>query len=309
MSYTLNGPGHMLKQAKISIIIPVRNAVSYLPTCLESVLGQSLHDIEVICIDDGSTDGSREVIEEYLRSDRRLRLVCQSHKGAGVARNRGLDIASGKYIGFLDADDMYPSSDTLLEMVTAAHLSQAAVCGGELIVLRGHVRTPAIVNTGPFEAPKTVNQLVEYRNFQVDYGFQMFIYERELIVQSRIRFPHYARFQDPPFFVAIMHAAQKFMSLSIPSYCHRRGHRTIEWSDSQTVDLIRGIRDNLSFSRLHALERVHAISAWRLREEYASIIQRACNKGATSVRHVFEEAEQTIIPNLVASAIAQQRRK
>jgi glycosyltransferase involved in cell wall biosynthesis len=299
----------MLKQAKISIIIPVRNAASYLPACLESALGQSLQDIEVICIDDGSTDGSRDVIEEYLHSDRRLGLVCQSHNGAGVARNRGLDIASGKYIGFLDADDMYPSSDTLSEMVTAAQLSQAAVCGGELIVLRGQVRTPAQVNTGPFEVPKLANMLVDYRKFQVDYGFQMFIYERELIVRSRIRFPHYIRFQDPPFFVAIMHAAQKFMSLSIPSYCHRRGHRTIEWSDSQTVDLIRGIRDNLLFSRLHAFERVHAISAWRLREEYASIIQKACNEGSTSVRHVFEEAEQAIIPELIENAIAQQLRK
>jgi len=299
----------MLKQAKMSIIIPVRNAAPYLPACLESVLGQSLQDIEVLCVDDGSTDASREVIEEYLRRDRRLWLVCQSHHGAGVARNRGLDGASGQYIGFMDADDMYPSSGTLAEMVNAAQLSHAAVCGGELIVLRGQTRTPAVVNTGPFEAPKLANQLVKYRKFQVDYGFQLFIYERELIVRSRIRFPHYARFQDPPFFVAVMHAAGEFMGLSMPSYCHRRGHRTIEWSDSQTVDLIRGIRDNLSFSWLHALERVHAISAWRLREEYASIIQRAFTRGATSVRHAFEEAEQAIVPDLLTSAIVQRRPK
>ncbi|MCD7820979.1 MAG: glycosyltransferase [Clostridiales bacterium] len=90
---------------KLSIIIPVYNASPYLRQTLDSVLQQSLREIEVICVDDGSTDDSPAIIQEYAERDSRLRLLRQENLHAGVARNAGLAVATGDYVHFLDADD------------------------------------------------------------------------------------------------------------------------------------------------------------------------------------------------------------
>lgn len=91
----------------ISVIIPVYNAEKYLPQCLESILGQTYRNIEVICVDDGSTDSSKNILEEYALKDDRLLVLYQKNQYAGVARNHGMEIAKGKYLLFLDADDFF----------------------------------------------------------------------------------------------------------------------------------------------------------------------------------------------------------
>ena len=88
-----------------SVIIPVYNVEKYLGECLDSVLGQTLRDIEVICVDDGSTDGSPAMLEKYAAKDPRVKVLRQENSGAGVARNTGLSVASGDYLFFCDPDD------------------------------------------------------------------------------------------------------------------------------------------------------------------------------------------------------------
>jgi glycosyltransferase involved in cell wall biosynthesis len=94
----------------VSVIIPVCNAGKYLRPCLLSVAEQSLRDIEIICVDDGSTDGSLDVLQRFAARDARFRIVQQANAGAGAARNRGLGFASGTYLSFLDADDTFEPS-------------------------------------------------------------------------------------------------------------------------------------------------------------------------------------------------------
>lgn len=88
-----------------SIIIPVYNVAPYLRECLDSVLAQTFTDWEAICVDDGSTDGSGSILDEYATRDPRFRIIHQSNAGVGAARNRALDIATGEWITFLDGDD------------------------------------------------------------------------------------------------------------------------------------------------------------------------------------------------------------
>lgn len=90
---------------KVSIIIPVYNAEKFISKCLDSVLNQSLREIEVFCIDDGSTDKSWEILQRYAKKDERLTAIQQVNSGAAIARNKGLKRATGEYIGFVDADD------------------------------------------------------------------------------------------------------------------------------------------------------------------------------------------------------------
>lgn len=90
---------------KFSIVIPVYNVAPYLCECLDSVLAQTFTDWEAICVDDGSTDGSGMILDEYAAKDRRFRIVHQKNAGVSEARNVALDIAEGEYVGFLDGDD------------------------------------------------------------------------------------------------------------------------------------------------------------------------------------------------------------
>ena len=95
----------MLSLIKVSVIIPVYNTQDFLKECIDSVVNQTLADIEIICINDGSSDSSLDMLEEYRKKDSRIRLISQSHIGVGVARNAALDIVRGEYILFLDSDD------------------------------------------------------------------------------------------------------------------------------------------------------------------------------------------------------------
>lgn len=90
----------------ISIIVPVYNIEEYLPRCLDSILTQTYTDLEVLLIDDGSKDASGDICDRYARKDPRVRVYHQANGGVSAARNRGLDMARGEYIGFVDGDDM-----------------------------------------------------------------------------------------------------------------------------------------------------------------------------------------------------------
>lgn len=95
----------MGEQALISVIIPVYKAESYLPTCLDSVLGQTYRNLEIILVDDGSPDRSGAICNEYAAKDSRIRVIHQENEGLSAARNAGLGLAKGDYIGFVDSDD------------------------------------------------------------------------------------------------------------------------------------------------------------------------------------------------------------
>lgn len=90
---------------KVSIIIPVYNVAKWLSECMDSVCAQTLKEIEIICVNDGSTDNSLDILENYVRKDKRIRIVSQKNQGLSMARNAGMPFVTGKYVTFLDSDD------------------------------------------------------------------------------------------------------------------------------------------------------------------------------------------------------------
>ncbi len=97
----------MKQEPKISIVIPVYNVKRYLHQCLNSLLAQTFSDFELICVDDSSSDGSLEILQDFQKKDPRIQILNQQNQGAAIARNKGIDFASGEYLFILDSDDYF----------------------------------------------------------------------------------------------------------------------------------------------------------------------------------------------------------
>ena len=105
----------MMDKGKISMIIPVYNVAPYLRQCMDSLVNQTYSNIEIICVDDGSTDASLGILRQHAEKDARVKILQQKNQYAGVARNNGMAAATGEYYMFLDADDFFEPE--LLELL------------------------------------------------------------------------------------------------------------------------------------------------------------------------------------------------
>lgn len=137
---------------QISIIIPVYNVESYLSKCLDSVLCQTYKNIEIICINDGSTDNSLDILNEYALKDNRIKIINQKNSGVSSARNSGLEIAKGDFIRFLDSDDYLPSN-ACSELINAALINDAdiVIANTEYISINGLTLKKTIYQTGIYD--------------------------------------------------------------------------------------------------------------------------------------------------------------
>lgn len=118
---------------KVSIIIPVYNSEQYLRECLDSVIAQSLKEIEIICVDDGSTDNCPQILEEYANKDFRIMVLHEKNSGSAAARKKGISLASGEYVGFVDSDDW-------IDQEMYEKLYSYAVEGGVEFVSSGYIK-------------------------------------------------------------------------------------------------------------------------------------------------------------------------
>lgn len=115
------------REKKVSVILPVYNTEPYLAQCLSSILEQTLQDFEILCVDDGSTDGSLALLRQYAQRDPRIRVLTQQNAYAGVARNHALRHAQGKYVAFLDSDDFF-APDLLEKTYRQCEQENADIC-------------------------------------------------------------------------------------------------------------------------------------------------------------------------------------
>lgn len=215
---------------KVSVVVPVYNAAPWLRECLDSVLGQTLREIEVICVDDGSTDESGVILEEYSRADQRLVVVHQTNAGSGKARNRALDMAKGAAIAFVDPDDFYPSCDVLEHLY--AHLGEygSSVVGGDIRCVPDDCPRAQYTQSVWDDYRRLPSQgMHSYLDWQAPWGYCNFLYDADLVRQSGARFGEMRRFQDPPFFVKVMSEAGSFMMLGECAYCYRIRATPIDW--------------------------------------------------------------------------------
>ena len=252
----------------VSVIIPVYNSERYIRACLDSVLSQSLEDMEVVCIDDGSFDSSKEIIRGYLAADRRVQLLEQENRGAAAARNRGIQHAQGEFLAFMDADDLYPEPATLQKLYQAAREHEVSVCGGSM----GEFKTSAarVITSwdDPYQDGYTFKApgLIAYADYQFDFGWTRFIYKRSLLIDQGIQQPECRYFEDPPFFVEALFAAGCFYAIPDITYLYRwnAGKNHALSSAQAAMDALAGVEHNIRFAHDKGYQRLFSISVHRL---------------------------------------------
>ena len=217
----------------ISVVIPIYNGEKTIPECIVSILGQSLKGIEILCVDDGSQDASGALLDAYVAQDARFRVYHQPNRGVALARNRAMVLAKGRFLAFMDPDDLYPSSEALARLYAEAVRSGVLIVGGVLERLApdtGSVSRPPLANT---ELPG----IHAYRQAPFDHGYTRFIYDRAWLLDHGICFPPYVRFQDPPFLVRAMAIAGTYAMIEASVYRYRDDPGHVRWAEQDFVRL------------------------------------------------------------------------
>ena len=199
-----------MNRTKVSIIVPVYNSEKYVAKSIESLIKQTLKDIQIILVDDGSKDNSGAICDEYATKDERVMVIHKENAGQAKARNSGLDIAQGKYIMFLDADDMY-EPDTCENMYNVAEENQADYVSANYIM----------IDENDVKRPKPAFDTEKYGEFELklsDYTKSFFvmnstpwnkIYNLQFLNENKIRFDVNPPSEDDYFTTLCYMKAQK----------------------------------------------------------------------------------------------------
>lgn len=210
---------------KVTIIVPVYNVEKYLARCLDTLISQTLSDIEIICVNDGSTDNSLNVLTQYQKFDSRIKIINKNNGGLSSARNAGIDAANGKYILFVDSDDWVSS-------IQAEHLYNNAEKNNSDVVIYDFV-------CNSFNDKKyTLLTVKDYWNKFVDTPFNiesidsssykllpvsscLKLYRTDFINKNKIRFVEGMIFEDVPFWAEIYTKARRITYLPEVHYFYR----------------------------------------------------------------------------------------
>ncbi|WP_195218181.1 glycosyltransferase [Turicibacter sanguinis] len=229
--------------AKVSVIVPIYNTSSFLNKCLNSLVHQTLDDIEIICVNDGSTDHSQQIIDDFLlKYPYRIKSILKSNGGLSDARNVGLREATGDYIAFLDSDD-YVEKDLYEKMYSKALRTNAdiIVCGFKRITLEGEVLSVEQIRLREYYssidaltsiAPAAWNKL----------------YKRELWIYSDVKYPKGVWYEDLPTTIKLMLYANNIATINEPLIYYVQHPNSISYTfDERAHDIFNVLTDIYNF--------------------------------------------------------------
>lgn len=184
----------------ISVIVPIYNAEHYLKDCIISIINQTIYDLEIILINDGSTDKSGEICDHFSSNDRRIISIHQANLGVSAARNKGLQVAKGKYIAFVDSDDILPKDayENLLKLIKEDHLVIGQV---QMISEDGKLQNYSSFGKREMSQEEFLKELflekkLPYLGYPVDK-----LYFRHIIEKNHLRFNEKIRLNEDRLFV------------------------------------------------------------------------------------------------------------
>ena len=207
---------------KISVIIPIYNNERYLHECLDSVVNQSLRDIEILCINDGSTDGSPAILEEFAQRDNRIRILAHTNAGYGVSMNRGIDEAIGEYVAVVESDDCV-NPDMFQALYDIAEKTDADVVKADYLMFGDDSSTYCQIAPDKRMYGHVMDSTQTTALF---YAIQMTwegIYKRSFLLENSIRHNTTpgASFQDNGFWFQVFAFAKRVVFVNEAYYMYR----------------------------------------------------------------------------------------
>ena len=196
-----------MNNAMVSVIVPVYNVEEYLRQCLDSIVNQTLKEIEIICVNDGSTDSSLQILEEYAQKDERIKIITKENEGLGAARNTGMAYATGEYIGFVDSDDWVElDAYEKLYINAKSHNSDMVMCPIHIY----DDNTNELSHEQPYFNLDCFNENFDNCRFDhiktKDFLFKISVtawnkvYKKSFLDKINVKFPEGLIFEDNPFF-------------------------------------------------------------------------------------------------------------
>lgn len=220
----------------VSVIIPVYNTVQFLTEALDSVVSQKYKNLEIIIIDDGSTDGSAAICDEYAKRDRRIVVIHQKNKGLSAARNIGLEIMTGEAVAFLDSDDAYHTD--YIEIMTdimCQKTTDVVICGYAKQKTEGRMdyalsgKMGPSIKQGSYDRKQILQALAEGK---VNHGLWNKLYKSEL--WKTIRFPEGHVYEEINTTYRILNLSESVYVVNRPMYLYRNRPGSITNTDSLT---------------------------------------------------------------------------
>ena len=213
-----------MSNVKVSVIVPVYNVEKYIAQCLDSILEQTLEDIEIICVDDCSKDGSVEIVKDYMKKDSRIVLLSHEvNKGLSCARNTGIAYASGEYVGFVDSDDyvdatmfekMYVKAKKTDSDIVISNINLYFEDTGEERVFRDNLFYT-------FLSGRTFSA-TEYPLIIMNIGAWDKLYRRQYLLENGLTFPEGKIYEDHIFTVKAYVTAKRMSVVNEPLYYYRK---------------------------------------------------------------------------------------
>ena len=220
---------------KISIIIPVYNTEKYLVKCLDSLLYQSLEDIEIICINDGSTDNSQQILNYYAKKDKRIKVIHQENKKQGAARNRGVEIATGEYIGYVDSDD-WVDFDYYEELYYAAKKHNLDIALATNIRI-GNGKTKKRLKIEKEQIAYSLQEKIDLCNQFNNECPTNKIYRRDFLLKNNIIWPEGVYCEDKIYTLKAVFGANGIVSVpDVNYYYFRRPNSTVKSNKQSKID-------------------------------------------------------------------------
>lgn len=220
---------------KVSVIIPVYNAERYVGACIESVISQTYENIEIIVINDGSTDTSDALIRNMAKKDNRIKYITQENHGVSYTRNRGIEMANGTYVVFVDADDLV-LPDYVKAMVESLENNciQMAVCGYQQISEQGEIQQNHLLKSELISGIDTIEHLLQFRNITSALWNKMFCLDR--IHEKRIQFkPEFSIGEDMVFLTEYCLGLDRVCILADILYCYRENPNGAMLGNSKVI--------------------------------------------------------------------------
>lgn len=242
---------------KISVIVPVYNVKDYLDICLQSVVAQTCHDIEIILIDDGSNDGCGAFCDDWAQKDDRIRVIHQQNQGLSAARNTGIKVAKGEYLSFVDSDDwMEPQMLENMQTAVEQHNSDIVVCRGQFVEPDGKV-----TKTVGFDALKVMSKIEASKEILKDEEIPSFawnkIYRRRLF--DCIEYPVGRLFEDTFTTYKLFYKAEKIVCIPYIGYNYRSNPESITRQRRSDVEkfIKRDLDNALAFDERYLFAKTH----------------------------------------------------